>query len=116
MSARSDGLTLEIKRLLPAAPAVVFAALSDASELARWWGPNGFTTPSLDFDPRVGREIPDRDAAAGGDHFYLTGEFRAVDPPASLAYTFVWAEPIRTTWRPRFALFCRDLGESTGSA
>ena len=28
-----------------------------------------------------------------GDRFYLTGEFREVDPPARLAFTFVWEEP-----------------------
>jgi uncharacterized protein YndB with AHSA1/START domain len=28
-----------------------------------------------------------------GDSFYLTGEFREVDPPARLAYTFVWEDP-----------------------
>ena len=35
-----------------------------------------------------------------GDPFYLTGEFREVDPPARLAYTFVWEDPIPTTSRP----------------
>jgi uncharacterized protein YndB with AHSA1/START domain len=28
-----------------------------------------------------------------GDAFELTGEFRAVDPPARLAYTFTWEPP-----------------------
>jgi len=28
-----------------------------------------------------------------GDRFYLTGEFREVDPPARLAYTFIWEYP-----------------------
>jgi uncharacterized protein YndB with AHSA1/START domain len=46
-------LTLEIKRLLPAAPPVVFGAFSTPDELAQWWGPDGFTAPSLVFNPSV---------------------------------------------------------------
>jgi uncharacterized protein YndB with AHSA1/START domain len=39
--AQSAGLTLEIKRVLPARPSVVFRAFSDPDELATWWGPRG---------------------------------------------------------------------------
>jgi uncharacterized protein YndB with AHSA1/START domain len=53
-AAQSDDLTLEITRVLPAARSVVFAAFSDPNELARWWGPAGFSTPSLDLQARVG--------------------------------------------------------------
>jgi uncharacterized protein YndB with AHSA1/START domain len=28
-----------------------------------------------------------------GDPFHLTGEFRALEEPARLAFTFVWEEP-----------------------
>jgi uncharacterized protein YndB with AHSA1/START domain len=41
-------LTLEIGRVLRARPSFVFGAFSDADELAKWWGPRGFSTPSLD--------------------------------------------------------------------
>ena len=49
-----------------------------------------------------------------GDVFYLTGEFREVDPPAVLAFTFEWEEPddddndVETL----FELSFRDLGGS----
>ena len=46
--AQSAGLTLEIKCVLPARPSVVFRAFSDPDELATWWGPRGFSTPSLE--------------------------------------------------------------------
>jgi uncharacterized protein YndB with AHSA1/START domain len=54
MEARSDGLILELKRAFPASPPLIFAALSEASELAKWWGPEGFAVPSLTFQARVG--------------------------------------------------------------
>jgi len=47
-------VTLKIKRIVPAAPPVVFRAFSTPDELAQWWGPDGFTAPSLIFNPCVG--------------------------------------------------------------
>ncbi|HEV7605154.1 MAG TPA: SRPBCC domain-containing protein, partial [Candidatus Limnocylindrales bacterium] len=99
--------------MIPAPASVVFRAFSDANELAKWWGPNGFTTPSLEFDPRVGERYRIEMQPRGGDHFYLTGEFREVDPPARLAYTFVWEEPDPDDVETQVDLTFRELGEST---
>ena len=62
----SDAQTLSLRRVLRAPRPVVFEAFCDPSELAKWWGPKGFTTPSLEFGPRVGEQLSDRNAAAGG--------------------------------------------------
>jgi uncharacterized protein YndB with AHSA1/START domain len=113
MAVRLDELTLEMKRVLPATPSVVFGAFSDSRELAKWWGPNGFTTPSLDFDPRVGERYRIEMQPPEGDHFFLTGEFREVDPPTRLAYTFVWEDPDPDDLETLVGLSFRDLGEST---
>ncbi|HEY8641086.1 MAG TPA: SRPBCC domain-containing protein [Solirubrobacterales bacterium] len=113
MAAGSDELTLEMKRVLTAVPSVVFGAFSDSSELAKWWGPEGFTTPSLEFQPRVGERYRIEMQPPEGDPFYLTGEFREVDPPARLAYTFVWEDPDPDDIETLVALSFRDLGEST---
>lgn len=47
---RSDART----RFIAASPAQVFAAMSDAARIARWWGPDGFasTIHEFDFRPR----------------------------------------------------------------
>jgi len=113
MAARSDELTLEMKRVLEAVPSVVFGAFSDSSALVKWWGPEGFTTPSLEFQPRVGESYRIQMQPPEGDPFYLTGEFREVDPPARLAYTFVWEAPDPDDVETLVALSFRDLGEST---
>jgi uncharacterized protein YndB with AHSA1/START domain len=113
MAARSDELTLEMKRVLPAAPSIVFVAFIDPSELAKWWGPEGFTTPSLEFDTRVGESYRIEMQPPEGDPFYLTGEFREVDPPARLAYTFLWEDPDPDDVETLVRLSFRDLGEST---
>ncbi len=106
-------LTLEMKRVLPAATSVVFGAFIDASELAKWWGPASFTIPSLDFNARVGESYRIEMQPPEGDHFYLIGEFREVDPPARLAYTFVWEEPDADDVETQVSLSFRDLGDST---
>ena len=113
MVARSDELTLEMKRVLPAVPSVVFEAFGDSSELAKWWGPQGFTAPSLEFEPRVGESYRIEMQPPEGEPFHLTGEFREVDPPARLAYTFVWEDPDPDDVETLGVLSFRDLGGST---
>jgi uncharacterized protein YndB with AHSA1/START domain len=106
-------LTLEMTRVLPAGRSVVFGAFSDPNELAKWWGPEGFNTPSLELQARVGERYRIEMQPPEGDRFYLTGEFREVDPPARLAYTFVWEDPDPDDADTVVDLSFRDLGEST---
>ena len=113
MAVGSDELMLELKRVIPKPPAVVFAAFSDPDELVRWWGPKGFTVPNLRFQARVGETYRMEMRPPDGDPFHLTGEFREVDPPARLAYTFVWEEPDPDDVETLVGLSFRDLGEST---
>ena len=113
MAPRSDGLTLEMKTGLPAAPPLVFGLFTDPNELARWWGPEGFSIPSLEFDPRVGESFRIEMQPPEGDAFYLAGEFRLVDPPTRLAYTFRWEDPDPDDAEPVVDLSFRDFGEST---
>jgi uncharacterized protein YndB with AHSA1/START domain len=91
--AASDGLMLRMKRVLPFPRAVVYRALTDQAQLAEWWGPQGFTVSSVAFDPRVGAGYRIAMQPPDGDLFHLSGEFREVDPPARLAYTFRWDPP-----------------------
>jgi uncharacterized protein YndB with AHSA1/START domain len=104
---------LELERVLPAAPAVVFAAFSAPNELAKWWGPKGFTTPSLRYQARVGESYRIEMQPPTGDPFWLTGVFREVDPPARLVYTFAWEDPDPDDVETTVALSFQDLGGST---
>ena len=106
-------LTLEMKRVLPAPSSVVFAAFSNPDKLAKWWGPEGFTVPSLEFDPHVGASYRIEMQPSQGDPFYLTGEFREVGPPVRLAFTFVYEDPNPDDVDTLVELSFRDLGEST---
>lgn len=113
MTASAGELALEMKRVLPAASSVAFEAFTDPDELGKWWGPKGFTAPRLEFDPRVGDSYRIEMQPPEGDRFYLTGEFREVDPPVRLVYTFVWEDPDPDDVETLVVLSFRDLGEST---
>jgi uncharacterized protein YndB with AHSA1/START domain len=83
-------LTLELDRRLPAPPSSVWAAFTDPDRFAQWWGPQGFSIPSLRFEPRVGEGYRIEMQPPDGDAFELTGTFREVDIPSRLAFTFEW--------------------------
>ena len=109
----SSELTLELRRVLPAARSIVFSAFSDPTQLAEWWGPKDFTTLSLSFQPRVGGRYRIEMQPPEGDRFYLAGQFRELDPPTRLAYTFVWEDPDLDDVETVVELSFRDLGEAT---
>ncbi len=113
MSAQADQLTLELVRTLPAAPARVFAAFSDPDELAKWWGPEGFSVGSLDSDLRAGGTYRIEMQPPEGDPFHLGGKFREVDPPVRLAFTFVYEDPDPDDVETLVELSFQDRGEST---
>ena len=101
-------------RVLPAPRSRVFAALTDPDELAKWWGPNGFTAPSLQLDVRVGGSYRIAMQPPDGELFYLVGEYLEVDPPAKVAYTFRWEDPDPEDQETVVTLSLREVGPSTG--
>lgn len=113
MATGSNEPTLEMTRLVPAARSMVFAALVDAAELVKWFGPKSFTARSVEFDARVGGSFRIEMQPPEGDPFYLTGEFREIDRPGSLAYTFIYEDPDPDDVETLVRLSLRDLGEST---
>jgi uncharacterized protein YndB with AHSA1/START domain len=86
-------LRVHVERLLPAPAPVVFGMHAEPERLARWWGPNGFTAPSVELDLRVGGRYRIEMQPPEGPSFSLTGEFQAVEPPTRLVYTFVYEQP-----------------------
>lgn len=109
----SEGLVLRLNRVLPAPREVVYRALTDPEELAKWWGPRGFTAPSVDFHPHVGGSYRIAMQPPDGDLFHLSGEFQEVDPPTHLAYTFRWDPPDPDDRQTVAELSLQDRGEET---
>ena len=76
-------------------------------------GPARLHDPEPGVRPARGGALPDRDAAAEGGEFALAGEFREVDPPRRLAFTFAWDPPDPDDLETLARLSFRDLGEAT---
>lgn len=112
MTASPRGLTLHLERVVPAPRSLVFRANTEPDELARWWGPKGFTAPRVEVDLRVGGGHRIAMQPPEGDVFHLSGEFREIDPPAHLAYTFRWEEPDPDD---RETVVSLSLGERAGA-
>ena len=114
MSVPASGLTLRMERVVPAPRLRVFSAMTEPDQLAKWWGPAGFTSPSIELDLRVGGSYRIAMQPPDGDLFHLSGEFTEVDPPARLAYTFRWEEPDPDDQETTATLTLEDRGDSTG--
>jgi uncharacterized protein YndB with AHSA1/START domain len=84
---------LELRCVLDAPRERVFRSLTEPAELARWWGPHGFTTPEIELDLTVGGGYRFAMQPPDGDPFHLAGEFLEIDRPSRLVYTFRWEEP-----------------------
>jgi uncharacterized protein YndB with AHSA1/START domain len=108
-----ERLVLRLERNVPAPCAAVYRALTDPEELGKWWGPRGFTAPSVEFAPAVGAGYRIAMQPPDGDLFHLSGEFREVEPPARLVYTFRWDPPHPDDRETLVTLSLEDRGEQT---
>jgi uncharacterized protein YndB with AHSA1/START domain len=102
-----------MSQLLPAPRADVFRAMTDELKLARWWGPRGFTAPSIDLDPRPGGSYVIEMQPPEGETFHLRGEFLQVDAPERLVYTFRWDPPDPDDRETVVTLSLQELGDRT---
>jgi uncharacterized protein YndB with AHSA1/START domain len=109
----ADPLSLRMTRVLPARREDVWRAMTDPDRIAEWWGPEGFTAPEVDFDPQVGGHFRIAMQPPDGELFHLHGEFREVDPPALLSYTFAWDPPDPDDRETLLRLSLEDRGERT---
>jgi uncharacterized protein YndB with AHSA1/START domain len=109
----SDRLWLRMTCVLPAPRMSVWQSMTDPEQLAGWWGPKGFSSPAVDFAPRVGQRYRITMQPPEGELFHLDGEFREVDPPTHLAYTFRWDPPDPEDRETLVTLSLRDAGDRT---
>lgn len=84
---------LHLERVLLAPRQRVFAACVEPDQLGEWWGPAGFTAPSLELDVRDGGLYRITMQPPDGEAFHLRGAYAEVDPPRRLVFTFEWEAP-----------------------
>jgi uncharacterized protein YndB with AHSA1/START domain len=113
MSVRAGGLVLDLRRVLKAPRERIFRTLTEPAELAKWWGPHGFTTRVIDLDLRVGGRYRFAMQPPDGDLFYLAGEFLEIDSPRRLVHTFYWEEPDPDDRETVVSLWLHDRRDAT---
>ena len=70
-----------VSRLIDAPRELVFEAFTDVRHLARWWGPDGFTTTTRSFEFRVGGEWNFMMHGPDGTHHPEWIVWREIVPP-----------------------------------
>lgn len=78
---------LTVTRAFDAPRSLVFKAWTDPEQVARWWGPKGFTTPVLKIDPRPGGEFHYCMRSPEGRDYWGKGIYREINEPERLVFT-----------------------------
>ena len=89
------GRTAVVRRLLPAAPDVVYGEWLDPDALADWMCPRPARCRNVESEARVGGRLR-IDVEDGGAEFSITGEYLVLDRPHRLSFTWTcstWPDP-----------------------
>ena len=95
-----DEIVAEI--VIAAQPERVFQALTDPLEVPKWWGQKGiYVCTEHASDLRIGGQWRTSGVGGDGGSFTAKGEFLEIDPPRTLAYTWVasWTGNVQTQVR-----------------
>src|SRR5437016_12878326 len=84
--------TLTITRFFKAPCERVFEAFTKKEAIEGWFGPEGFTVPSVAIDVRHGGKYRIEMHSPEGSVHIVSGEFREVRPPEQLAFSWAWLE------------------------
>jgi uncharacterized protein YndB with AHSA1/START domain len=82
--------SLTLRRRLAAPPARVYAAWTDPTRIAGWWGPARAETLHAEIDARVGGRFHVAFRTEDGERHDVGGVYREVVPDVKLVFTWVW--------------------------
>ncbi len=83
-----NGQTLVLRRILPATREEVYDAWLDADGMREWMCPGPVTRSEVALDPRVGGRFRIVMSAPGAE-IVNTGEYRVLDRPVKLQFTWI---------------------------
>jgi uncharacterized protein YndB with AHSA1/START domain len=83
---------LSLTRTFKAPRSLVFKAWTEPEHLARWSGPEGFTTPHHHMDLRVGGRYRACLRAPDGQDHWVQGVYREITSPERLVMTHGWTD------------------------
>ena len=81
-------ISLVVRRTIHATPEQLFAAWPTPEQLRLWWGPRPVTCSAAEVDLRVGGRYRLHNALPDGSTVVIDGEFRIIERPHRLVYTW----------------------------
>ena len=91
MSTSTD-TTLRLSRQINASPEKVFAAWTEPAQLKQWSCPEGLEVADVQVDLLVGGAFTIDMQDPDGGHHTAFGEYRLIEPPHRLVYTWDWKQ------------------------
>jgi uncharacterized protein YndB with AHSA1/START domain len=83
---------LVIERVFDAPRELVWRAWAEPEHFARWFGPRGFTVPTVENDVRVGGRVFFAMRSPEGQDYWNTGRYEEVVPYERIVYTDSFAD------------------------
>jgi uncharacterized protein YndB with AHSA1/START domain len=83
---------LVLIRVFDAPRPLVFAAWTNAEEVANWWGPQGFVSVSCELDLRPGGRWRRAMRSPDGRLHVGRGVYREIVAPERLVFTYAWED------------------------
>lgn len=91
-AATSADLDLVITQIFDAPRRLVFKAWTEPDRVARWWGPQGFTTQYCEMDIRPGGGYRFCMRSPQGVDHWKRGVYREIVEPERIVFTFAWED------------------------
>jgi uncharacterized protein YndB with AHSA1/START domain len=82
--------SLTLKRRIGASPERVYAAWTDPTQLACWWGPEQAETLGAELDARVGGRFRIIFRTPDGEEHDVSGSYLEVVPNEKLVFAWMW--------------------------
>lgn len=103
--------SIRLTRTIRAAPEKVFRAWTEPDQMKRWSAPEGYTVAEAASELRVGGRFRIRMEGPEGAVHTAEGEYRKVDPPKRLAYTWDWTDEGASMGDTLVTVEFRETGE-----
>jgi len=86
----AEGLVIE--RVFDAPRELLFRAWTEPEHFARWYGPEGFTTPHCSMDVKVGGKLHFCMRHEQMRDMWHAGVYQVIDPPGRLAFSVFFSD------------------------
>ena len=84
MSEEAASREITVTRIFDAPVDLVFKTWTEAEHISKWWGPEGFSAPSVESDPRPGGSLMIVMRGPDGVDYKMTGLYKEVMAPELL--------------------------------